>query len=395
MSMDKEIKELIEKQGTAFEEFKKVNDTRLAEIEKKGAADPLLTEQLGKINTALDEQKQKLETLETAAARPGAGADLKEQPQEAEYKAAFLEFARTGEDAQLKALQKKALSVGSDKDGGYLVTPAMSAQINKLVFESSPIRQLASVETISTDSLDLLDDTDEISASWAGEAATRSETDTPEIGKRNIVVHEMYAEPRATQKLLDDANINVESWLGEKIADYFARLEATAFVSGTGVGKPRGFLTYTAGSTWGTIEQVTSGTSADFGADDLITLYYSLKDEYAKNASFIMKRATVANVRQMKGSDGQYIWQPALTAASPDQILGRPVLYANDMEAIGASSLSVAVADWKKAYKIVDRIGIRTLRDPFTAKPFVKFYTTKRVGGDVVNFEAIKILKLV
>ncbi len=392
-----EIKELIEKQGTAFEEFKKANDARLNEIEKKGAADPLLTEQVNKLNTALEEQKKAMETLQTAASRPGAGAgeEGKEKPELAEHKKAFIDYLRKGNDANLGEMQTKALSVGSDPDGGYLVTPAMANIITKIVNETSPIRQLASVQTISSDSLDTIADVQLMSGGWTGEQDSRSETNTAQIGKRNIPVHELYANPRATQKLLDDANINIEQWLAEKIAEKLSLLENTAFVSGNGTSKPRGFLTYASGTSWGQIQQVSSGTSADFGADDLISLFYTLKEPYQKNATFVMARATLANVRQMKGSDGQYLWQPALTAGAPDILLGRPVVQASDMEAIGASSLSVAVADWKQAYQIVDRIGIRTLRDPFSAKPYVQFYTTKRVGGDVLNFEAIKLLKLV
>ena len=394
---DIETKAAVEKLGTAWEEFKKSNDLRLSEFEKKGAVDPLLTEKLNKLNDVLEEQKKAMETLQTAASRPGAGAgeEGKEKPELAEHKKAFIDYLRKGNDANLGEMQTKALSVGSDPDGGYLVTPTMANIITKIVNETSPIRQLASVQTISSDSLDTIDDVQLMSGGWTGEQDSRTETNTAQIGKRNIPVHELYANPRATQKLLDDANINIEQWLAEKIAEKLSLLENTAFVSGNGVSKPRGFLTYASGTSWGQIQQVSSGTSADFGADDLISLFYTLKEPYQKNATFLMARATLANVRQMKGSDGQYLWQPALTAGAPDILLGRPVVQASDMEAIGASSLSVAVADWKQAYQIVDRIGIRTLRDPFSAKPYVQFYTTKRVGGDVLNFEAIKLLKLV
>lgn len=394
---DIETKAAVEKLGTAWEEFKKSNDLRLSEFEKKGAVDPLLTEKLNKLNDVLEEQKKAMETLQTAASRPGAGAgeEGKEKPELAEHKKAFIDYLRKGNDANLGEMQTKALSVGSDPDGGYLVTPAMANIITKIVNETSPIRQLASVQTISSDSLDTIDDVQLMSGGWTGEQDSRSETNTAQIGKRNIPVHELYANPRATQKLIDDANINIEQWLAEKIAEKLSLLENTAFVSGNGTSKPRGFLTYASGTSWGQIQQVSSGTSADFGADDLISLFYTLKEPYQKNATFVMARATLANVRQMKGSDGQYLWQPALTAGAPDILLGRPVVQASDMEAIGASSLSVAVADWKQAYQIVDRIGIRTLRDPFSAKPYVQFYTTKRVGGDLLNFEAIKLLKLV
>ena len=396
MSLE-EIKSLVEKQGNAWEAFKSTNDDRLKAIEAKGASDPLVTGQLEKISTALDESKAKIELLEKAAVRPNGGASGDETPETkalAEHKTAFLSFLRKGSDEGLAALETKALSVGSDPDGGYLVTPAMSSTINKLVFESSPMRALASIETISTDSLDMIDDTDEISANWTSETGTVSETDTPTIGKRNIPVHELYAEPRATQKILDDAGINIESWLAGKIAEFFGRKEATAFVSGIGVGQPRGILSYSAGTTWGTIEQIASGTSSVVYADKLLEMFYSLKDAYLPNATWLMNRLIALQVRQLKDGNGQYLWAPGLSAGSQDTLLSRPVAFAADMPVAASNSLSIAVGDFKKGYQIVDRIGIRTLRDPFTAKPYVKFYTTKRVGGDVINFEAIKLMKL-
>lgn len=394
-----EIKTLIEQRGKAFEEFKAANDARLAEIEKKGGADPLFTGQLEKINGFIDDAKSKLEKLETAVSRPAAGADGKaavgsESNEQKAYNAGFVGYLRKGADAGLEDLQTKAMSVGSDPDGGYLVTPTMSSTINKLVYESSPMRELAAIETISTDSLDMIDDTDEVSAAWTGEAGTVSETDTPQVGKRNIPAHELYAEPKATQKILDDASINVESWLSGKIAEHFSRKEATAFISGTGVSQPRGILSYSAGTTWGTIEQIASGTSSVVYADKLMEMFYSLKDAYTPNATWLMNRLIALQVRQLKDGNGQYLWQPGLTAGNPDTLLSRPVKWAADMPVAASNSLSIALGDFKKGYQIVDRIGIRTLRDPFTAKPYVKFYTTKRVGGDVINFEAIKLMKL-
>ena len=395
-----DIKTKVEELGTAWEQFKSANDARLEEIEKKGAADPLLTGQLEKINGFMDEAKGKLDKLETAAARPGAGAEESKDATGAEskeqkaYNAGFLSYLRKGADVGLEDLQIKAMSVGSDPDGGYLVTPAMSSTINKLVFESTPMRALAAVETISTDSLDMIDDTDQPTAAWTSETGTVSETNTPQIGKRNIPVHELYAEPRATQKLLDDAGINVESWLANKVAELFARKEATAFVTGTGTGQPRGINTYTAGTTWGTIQQIASGTSSVVYADKLLEMFYSLKDAYTPNATWLMNRLIALQIRQLKDSTGQYLWQPGLSAGNPDILLSRPVAWAADMPVAASNSLSIALGDFKKGYQIVDRIGIRTLRDPFTAKPYVKFYTTKRVGGDVINFEAIKLMKL-
>lgn len=382
--------------GNAWEEFKQVNDARLKEIESKGAADPLHDEHVARINAALDEHKSRLDQMHTAMNRPGAADEAKGGKPDA-YAAAFSQYVRKGIVSSALApdhIEGKSLSVQSDPDGGYLVSPAVSSRINTVIFETSPLRQLATVETISTDSLDIMDDVNEAVAGWTAETTAPSETNSPQIGKRNIPVHELYAQPKATQKLIDDAERDVEAWLSGKIADIFARKQNTAFVSGTGVGQPRGILTYTAGTSWGQVQQVNSGTSAVVTADGLIALFYALKSDYARNATFLMNRTVVQGVRQLKETTNQYIWQPGLQAGQPDTLLGAPVMMASDMPTAAADSLSVALGDFKRAYTVVDRVGIRTLRDPFTDKPFVKFYATTRVGGDVTNFEAMKLLKL-
>ncbi len=209
-----------------------------------------------------------------------------------------------------------------------------------------------------------------------------------------IPVHELYANPLASQKLLDDGNINVEAWIASKVSEKFARAEATAFVQGNGVGQPRGFMTYAAGTSFGTIEQVITGDADQLTADGLITLLYSLKAPYRANASFLMKRLSVAAVRKFKDAGtGTYLWQPSLQMGQPDLLLGRPLYDAEDIAAEGANALAAVCGDFKSGYQIVDRFGIRVLRDPYSNKPYVAFYTTKRVGGDVKNFEAIKINK--
>ncbi len=394
-----EIKEQVENLAKAWEEFKSVNDARLKEIEKKGAADTLLTGQLDKINGFIDEAKSKFEKLETVASRPGFNAEEKDSDGTVQYKKALVSYLRKGNDTGLAELSLKALSVGSDPDGGYLVTPAMSAQIITVQNETSPMRMLATVETISSDSLDILEDRSTTTAGgWVSESGTRSSSNTPTLGKRNIPAHEIYAQQPATQKLLDDAGINIESWLGSKIAERFALDEATAFISGNGVGKPRGILGYTpaadASFAWGNPGYIASGTSGSVTADGLINLYYALKERYTKNASFLMRRAVEGSVRALKDSQNRYLWEPSLQAGKPNTLLGIPVYQAADMEAAGASSYSVAVGDWKQAYTIADRTGVRILRDPYSSKPNVLFYATKRVGGDVTNFEAYKLLKL-
>lgn len=395
-----EITDRVTNLGHAWEQFKQVNDARLREIERKGYADPLYHDHLNNISHALDNYKNRLDQIETACNRPALDGEYKSEilstpAGNGEYGKAFRNYLRKGMDAGLEALQSKSLSVGSDPDGGYLVTPTMSSRIVQAVFESSPMRPLSSVETISSDALELIDDHDQAAAGWTSETGAVSETASPTIAKRNIPTHELYAQPKATQKLVDDAAIDVESWLASKIADIFARKESTAFVSGSGVGQPRGILTYENGTNWGQIEQVNSGSSGNVTADSLINLYYSLKDAYMKRASFLMHRTVVQAVRLLKeATTDQYLWQPGLAAGAPDTLMGVPVNMASDMPLAGAGTLSVAVGDFKAAYQIVDRQGIRILRDPFTEKPFVKFYATARVGGDVVNFDAIKLLKL-
>ena len=392
-----EITDRVASLGNAWEQFKQINDARLNEIERKGNADPLYNEHLGNISMALDNYKSRLDTIETAYNRPILGDDvnIKSSASNGEYSKAFRNYLRKGMEGGLEMLQTKALSVGSDPDGGYLVTPHMSAKIVQSIFETSPMRQLASVETISSDALELIDDHDQAAAGWTAETGAITETATPTLAKRNIPTHELYAQPKATQKLVDDSAIDIESWLSGKIADIFSRKENTAFISGVGVGQPRGILTYASGTSWGQIQQVTSGSSGAVTADAIINLFYALKDAYSKRANFLMNRTVVQSIRLLKqATTNQYMWQPGLAAGAPDTLMGVPVHMAADMPVAAANSLSIAVGDFQAAYQIVDRKGISILRDPFTEKPFVKFYATKRVGGDVVNFEAIKLMKL-
>jgi HK97 family phage major capsid protein len=401
--MSEEVKKQVEALGTAWEAFKSANDVRLKEIEKKGAPDPLKEAELARINTAIDEAKSRMEKLEAVAARPGAGGSEdgdKKKAGELEYTKGFLAYARKGVDAGLTELQTKTMSVGSDPDGGYLVTPQMSSRIITVQNETSPMRQLATVETISTDALEMLEDRDTAtSGGWTGEQDTRSATNTPTIGKRLIPVHEMYAQPKATQKLLDDAAMNIESWLANKIAERFALDEATGFMSGNGVSRPRGILGYTpaadASFAWGNPSYIGTGTSGVITFDAILNTIYALKERYSGVASWLMRRATEGNIRTLKDGSGRYLWEPGMQVGKPNNLAGYPVYQAADMEAIGASAYAAAFGDWKTAYTIVDRVGIRILRDQYTSKPFVLFYATKRVGGDVTNFEAYKLLKLV
>lgn len=387
MSMT-EITDKINQIASGWEQFKAVNDRKEKEIERKGSADPLTINQIEKLNNNIDR-------LQATIHRPMSEVKSTDSLEDKEYKNAFCNYLRKGNDYGLSNLELKYLSAGKDSDGGYLVTPQMSDEIVKSVVATSPMRQICKVTEISGDALEVIEDTEEAFAGWTLETEARSETATPQIGKRVIPVHELYAQPKATQKLVDDASIDVEQWLSEKIVDVFSRKENAAFITGDGEGKPRGILSYEAGKDWGKLEQILSGENANITADGIINLYYSLKEIYAVKSKFLMSRAAVQAVRMLKDTtNGKYLWQPGLSSGTSDTLLGAEVLQSADMPNVTNGALAIAFGDFSSAYQIVDRQGIRVLRDPFTEKPFVKFYTTKRVGGDVVNFEALKLMKL-
>lgn len=349
----------------------------------------------GGAESQAEEAKHALSYFETKAAKAGqlkVGAPLDAGALDMDgYRAwtkAFPLYLRRDE----KHIEAKALSVGSDPDGGYLVPAAVSARILARVWETSPLRQLATTETIGTDKLQIPIDDDETAAGWTGENEDRPETGTPKIGIQTIPVWEIYAKPRATQQMLEDASVNIEGWLANKTSEKFARIEASAFVVGNGIKKPRGILTYPAGTEGtyarGKVLQVGSGHASAVTSDGLVKLTFALKETYLANATWLMKRGTVGAVALLKDSQGQYLWRPGLEAGKPSILLGYPVRQADDMPVVAAGALPIAFGDFRAAYTIVDRLGITSLRDPFSVKPFVEFYTRRRVGGDVTNFDA-------
>lgn len=397
-----ELAAKIDELGKAWEEYKKINDQRLKEIESKGQARPDVEEKLAKAEKHIADLEQKIQGLNAAMNRTGGqggaeDAEKTEAKARAEYRDALVKYIRKGADIPAE-LSRKALSVDSEVDGGFFVTPEMSNEIVKKVHESSPIRQLASVITISSASLKMNQDLDRPVASWVGERATRSASDTPQVRQIEIFAHEMDCNPSASQAFLDDAAINVEAWLGDYAAMAFALAEATAFVSGNGVGKPRGILSYADGTSFGYVQRIPTDATGAITGDDLIDVQQALKEPYQANASWLIHRTTLGTIRKIKeNTTNQYIWQPGLQNNMPSQLLGRPVYMANDLNTAlttGTDGLAI-YGDFRQGYQIVDRVGIRVLRDPYTSKPFVVFYTTKRVGGAVKNFEALKVLDIV
>ncbi len=437
------IETLLKQQGEAFDAFKKSHTEQMTEI-KKGLVDPVLTERITKIETTLDkaveakaavdarmeaerkhvdEIEKKLERFGIAGSGDAAKAELEvktfnillasiaadrkkahaplDHTGLVAYKAAHEKWVREGKD-NLTPDEVKTLAVGSDPEGGYFVTPDVSGRIITKVYETSPIRQIASQQTISTDRLQGMEDLDEAGAGYAGERNTSGNTDTPDVGKYDIPVFWIDTEPKATQQLLDDAAVDIEGWLSNKVSGRFARFENTEFVSGA-ANKIRGFAAYPTiadtggGVTWGSFGHIATGTSAAFPAsnpaDKLYDLTGLLKDYYLTNARFVTKRAVVTLIRKFKDGTGNYLWQPSFVLGVAETIMGYPLTRAEDMPAVGADSLSLAFGDFREGYQIVDRQGVRVIRDNLTSKPYVKFYTTKRVGGAALNFEAIKFLK--
>lgn len=430
-----DIKSLIEKQGQAWEAHKKTNDDLIkAKADGKAVAD--LEAKLAKIGTDLDqiaELKSQIEEVMVKLQRPGAGgkadedlaAEIKgfnamiradfqskgkpipaelDADQYAQYKSAFFKLTAGVTIDSLSGDERKALSAGSDPDGGYMLPNSTVGRMVSKIFEQSTMRQMANVQTISTDKLEGMVDNNEADAGWVSELGTRPETNTPQVGKYEIQAHEMYAMPKISQKLIDDAATDVEAWLAGKVADKFARVEGAGFTTGNGVGKPRGLFAYDTAATaddtraWGTFEHIKTGANGAFSAskaDPLQDLLGAFKDRYLQNAQFLMRREMRTAIRKLKeASSDRYLWEPSMQAGQPDRLLGYVARVDQYVPAMTTDSLSLAFGDFKEAYTIVDRIGVRTLRDPYTAKPYVVFYSTKRTGGGAVNFEAVKFLKL-
>ena len=386
----------------AFEAFKETNDIRLGQIEGRLGPDVLTEEKLARIDAALDSARTRLDRITLDRARPPLGRP--EQPRDAmtdEHKAAFDLYVRAGESGGLKGLEAKALSAGSGPDGGYLVPQTIEREVLKRLSDLSPIRAIASVRAISGGQYKRAVATGAPAAGWIGEAAPRPATDGPVLSELNFPAMELYAMPAATQTLLDDAVVDLDAWLADEVETAFSEQEGVAFVTGNGVSRPRGFLSYdtVANDAWvpGKVGVVGTGTAGAFPAanpaDVLFDLVYGLKAGYRQNAGFVMSRRTQSAIRKFKDSDGSYLWLPPTAADRAATLLGFPVTEAEAMPDIGPGSLAVAFGDFRRGYLVVDRTGLRVLRDPYSAKPYVLFYTTKRVGGGVQDFAAIKLLK--
>ncbi len=355
------------------------------------------------IQSKFQQQEERLTMLDrktTTHARPALSVAAETQ---APHQKAFAAYLRSGDDDALRglALEEKALSTTVSADGGYLVDPETAAAIRSTLSSTASIRSIATVVNVEATSYDVLIDHTDIGSGWASETAALTETSTPQIDRITIPLHELSALPKASQRLLDDSAFDIEGWLAGRIADKFARAEAASFINGDGVDKPTGFLTHpTVDETswsWTNLGYVATGAAGDFDAvspaDSVVDLVYSLGAVYRANAAFVMNSKTAGAVRKMKDADGRFLWTDGLAAGEPARLMGYAVLIAEDMPDIVADAYAVAFGDFAAGYTVAERPDLRVLRDPFSAKPHVLFYASKRVGGDVSDFAAIKLLK--
>ena len=381
-----------------FEEFKAANDDRLSM-----RADVLLEEKVDRISDALDNQMRRLDEIALKNARPAFDGVRKAQTQSVslEHKQAFEQYIRAGEVGQLRRIETKALSAGSSPDGGYLVPSEVEHEIGRRLAAISPIRSIADVREVSGNVYKKPFMTAGPAVGWVGETGARAQTTSPVIDELAFPAMELYAMPAATGTLLEDAAVNIDQWIASEVELAFAEQEGAAFVNGDGVNKPTGFLNYTkaaeASWAWDKIGYVATGADGAFASsspgDALIDLVYALKAGYRQNGTFVMNRTTQAAVRKLKDADVQYLWSPPALAGARASLLTFPVVEAEDMPDIASAAYAIAFGDFRRGYLIVDRIGVRVLRDPYSAKPYVLFYTTKRVGGGVQDFDAIKLMK--
>ncbi|WP_416194018.1 phage major capsid protein [Nitrobacter sp. TKz-YC01] len=408
--VDGDVKDKHERLLRTVEEFRASNDARLTELEKRGSADVVLVEKVDRQNAEITKLQTSLDDVSASIAALKVGGSDDGKPLSAErreHARAFNQFFRNGAENGLRDLEvKAALRTDSDPDGGYVVPDQMESTIDRVLGTVSAMRSISRVMSISAGTYKKLVNQGGATGGWVGERQARPGTGTPTLVEVAFPAMELYANPAATQTLLDDSRVNIEQWLADEVSITFAEMEGAAFVTGDGVNKPRGLLSYdtveNASYAWGKLGYVVSGVAAAMtdathnGADALTDLVYSIKQGYRQNARFLMNRKTQAAIRKFKSKTEElYLWQPSIQAGQPATILGYPVTDDDNMpDATAGGNFPIAFGDFQRGYLIVDRMGVRVLRDPFTNKPYVHFYTTKRVGGGVQNFEALKLFKI-
>jgi len=402
--MSEDIKNAISDLGSTFEEFKKVNDQRLEMIEK-GESTANVDEKIAKMEAKMDSYedinqklttaelnadniKSQIEKLETIVTRPNSGFESKQVD---EYMGAFDTYCRKGLEG-LDIAERKALTVSNDSTGGYLAPPEYVRELIKDVTEISPIRSIARIRSTGARSIQVPKRTGTLAAQWVAESGTRSETTGYNFGLEELPAHEQYALVDISEQDLEDSVFDLEAEMQSEFAEQFAKAEGAAFVSGNAVGKPEGFMTN------GSVSSIDSGSNTAITADNLITLVHNIKSDYGRNGTFVFNRSTLAAIRKLKDTAGQYVFQAgmSLQGGVTNTILGQPYVEATDMASIAQNAFPVAYGDFRRAYMIVDRVSLAVLRDPFTQATTgnVRYIARRRVGGQVVLPEAITKLKV-
>lgn len=392
----KDIDDVAEELGKKFDEFKKANDKRLDAIEAEKSKRGEETETLNAKLSELDQLKEDLEASLKSQNRPDRPGGRKEV---SEHKAAFERFIRKGAEEGLADLEQKALQTTTDPDGGFAVPEELDRNIIELLRDAVVMRQECNVISVGTTNYKKLASRGGAASGWVGETDSRPETATPKLAQIEPVWGEIYANPQATQTMLDDAFFDVESWISNEVQMEFSEQEEAAFTTGDGTKKPKGFLSYGTEAkadkdrTFGKLQHL-AAASASLSADELMTLVHALRKPYRSGAKWMFNNMTLLQVRLLKDSEGNYLWRPGLEQGAPSTVLGYGIAENEAMADLAASAIPLAFGNFKRGYTILDRIGTRLLRDPYTNKPFVGFYTTKRVGGMLSDHNAIKVLKM-
>lgn len=386
-------KTLIEQLNKAVKALRDEHESQIKEV-KAGYADVVKAEQVGRIEktvadlqAAVDATNMKLAAVEIGGS--GGGRRIADK----DYSDAFASYVRKGD-------VKASLNKGTAADGGYTTPTEWDRTISDELKLVSPVRQLMAVKTVGVAAASKLVNKHGAASGWVGETATRPETTNPQLASMNISWGEIYANPAASQGLLDDALIDIEQWLSQEVLLEFAYQEGVAVISGNGTNKPNGILTYVAGGTnaavhpSGAITTVASGAVGALTADGIVNMVYDLPSAFAANAKFAMNRATQGKIRLLKDGQNNYLWQPTYVAGQPSTLLGYPLVEVPDMPNVATGAKSILFGDFQRCYEIYDRVGVRVLRDPFTNKPYVMFYTTKRVGGVMVNPQCMRAINV-
>lgn len=417
-----EVKNTIDEIHSAFDAFKKKNDERLEQIEKRGSEDTVTRDAVEKVNAEITDLKSKLDDMTKRMSRPGAGGGSGEEtlPEAKDHQKAFNLFLRQPDNdvakrqlqdaeekwrkAKMQADGVKAVDTTSDTSGGYAVPELISRRIERELSEISPLRNLVDVQQAGSKDFKILVDTRGLTYGWVGETDTRTETNTPGLQEVAPTFGMIYAYPKATEESLDDMFFNVENWLASSIVEGFSEGEENAIVNGNGTKKPTGFLNGTPTlevdgvRAFGTLQYYRSGAAASFAGTDpvdpIISMVYGLKKGYRRNATFLMNKLTAGEVRKFKDGDGNYLWQPTITAGQPDSFLGYSVNESEEMPDVAADAFPIAFGDFKAGYVLADLVGFRLTRDEITTPGYVKWYARRRLGGKVKKSEAIKLLKI-